>query len=414
MTWGGDERRSGTDWRELMKSVEETVGQIQRSPDAGTTAQAVAEQILAGFGDQLGLTGGRVYRRDGDEFELVATFGAAQAIDHPVRVRADYEPIRLLQDRGAVYMTEDDERLDRALERELGAYGFAAIEAADELILAFDVAADAAPEEILYSLGILRHAITEKLRRERLRGLLHEARRIQLSITPRRAPEFGDFDLFGRTDPMEVVGGDFYDFIPLTDKVLGVAIADVSGHGLPAALQVRDIHMGLRMGLARDFKIVRTVERLNTIIHESTLTSRFVSMFYGELEPNGNLIYVNAGHPPPLYFRSDGEVVELTEGGAVLGPLADATYERGFLRLGPGDRVVLYTDGVVEARRPDGRGGWLELGTERLVSTVREAPSTTAQELTERIFDVVKAFRGPGAQRDDVTVVVLQRPAATG
>ena len=82
-------------------------------------------------------------------------------------------------------------------------------------------------------------------------------------------PVYGDFEIYGQSQPMEKVGGDFYDYIPITDKILGLAIADVSGHGLPAALQVRDIYMGLRMGLARDFKIVRTVERLNSIIHQS-------------------------------------------------------------------------------------------------------------------------------------------------
>ena len=174
---------------------------------------------------------------------------------------------------------------------------------------------------MLFSLGVLRYAINQKLRQERMEEVFEQARKIQASILPRRVPVYGAFELYGQSRPMEKVGGDFYDYIPITDKILGLAIADVSGHGLPAALQVRDIYMGLRMGLSRDFKIVRTVERLNTIIHKSTLTSRFVSMFYGELEPNGVFIYVNAGHPPPFHLAANGEVRFLDEGGAVLGPL---------------------------------------------------------------------------------------------
>ena len=169
---------------------------------------------------------------------------------------------------------------------------------------------------MLFSLGVLRHAINQKLRQERMQEVFDQARKIQASILPRRIPVYGGFELYGRIQPMESVGGDFYDYIPITDKILGLAIADVSGHGLPAALQVRDIYMGLRMGMARDFKIVRTVERLNQIIHKSTLTSRFVSMFYGELEPNGVFIYVNAGHPPPFHLSAAGEVRFLDEGGA--------------------------------------------------------------------------------------------------
>ena len=102
------------------------------------------------------------------------------------------------------------------------------------------------------------------------------------------------------------MGGDFYDYIPISEKILGLTIADVTGHGLPAALQVRDIYMGLRMGLGREYKIVHTMERLSSIIHRSTTTSRFVSLFYGELELNGNFLYVNAGHPHRFIIDIDG------------------------------------------------------------------------------------------------------------
>ena len=157
------------------------------------------------------------------------------------------------------------------------------------------------------------------------------------------------------------MGGDFFDFIPVTDRIHGIAIADASGHGLPAALQVRDVYTGLRMGVARDFKIVRTVERLNRIIHQSRMTTKFVSLFYGEIEEEGNLIYVNAGHPPPLHFHSKG-VTTLKQTGMVLGPSATASYSRGFLALEPGDALLLYTDGMTEASDPKGR----EFGIERL------------------------------------------------
>ncbi len=206
---------------------------------------------------------------------------------------------------------------------------------------------------------------------------------------------------------METVGGDFFDFIPLSPKIMGVAIADVSGHGLPAALQVRDIYMGLRMGLGRDYKIVRTIERLNHIIHESILTSRFVSMFYGELEANGNFLYVNAGHPPPFHLGADGDVTFLESGGVVLGPLADASYERGFVLVEPGDLLVLYTDGIIEARP---RGGRDEYGVDRLVEVVRRYRLKPAQEIMDAVFADVKRFSDGGAPSDDRTVVVVRYP----
>jgi sigma-B regulation protein RsbU (phosphoserine phosphatase) len=152
---------------------------------------------------------------------------------------------------GAVYMDGDDPRVDRGVESELGVERFAAIEVGEEeYLLAFDVAPGFHREDVLFSLGVLRHSINQKLRQERMEEVFREARKIQASILPRRAPAYHHFDIHGASRTVESVGGDFYDFIPITEKMLGLAIADVSGHGLPAALQVRDIYMGLRMGLA--------------------------------------------------------------------------------------------------------------------------------------------------------------------
>jgi sigma-B regulation protein RsbU (phosphoserine phosphatase) len=280
-------------------------------------------------------------------------------------------------------------------------------------ILAFNVAPGHHRDDILFSLGILRHSINQKIHRDRIQGIFEEARKIQASILPRRAPAYGDFELAGRSVPVDSVGGDFFDYIPVTDKILGLTIADVSGHGLPAALQVRDIYMGLRMGLARDFKIVRTVERMNRIIHKSTLTSRFVSMFYGELEPNGVFIYVNAGHPPPFHLAANGGLTWLEAGGPVLGPLAEASYERGFVIMKPGDLLVFYTDGIIETGGAAQPGAPREeFGAERLVEAAREAQGKSAQAVVESVFAAVEQWSGGAPAADDRTVMVVRYPAA--
>ena len=246
-----------------------------------------------------------------------------------------------------------------------------------------------------------------------MEGIFEEARKIQASILPRRVPEYGDFDLSGRSEPMEEVGGDFYDYIPVTEKILGLTIADVSGHGLPAALQVRDIYMGLRMGLARDFKIVRTVERMNNIIHQSTLTSRFVSMFYGELELNGVFIYVNAGHPPPFHLARDGAVRFLEEGGPVLGPLA-----RRQLRARLRDHEAGRHAGLLHRRhlrdaRP--RRGRQARGVRRAAPAARSPREHQARRA--RRADRRRHLRGASRrstattpQEDDRTVLVVRYP----
>jgi serine phosphatase RsbU (regulator of sigma subunit) len=410
--------REAVNYRELIRRVERAVAAIGETEDLGRMVHSLIQTAIRDFRDELGLWGGRLYQRDGKDVVLVRTFADAKPLPPGLRVPRSYPPIEEAEVHGVVFLEADDPSLDPELEAHLGVQEFACISVGEgEYILAFNVAPGQQRDDILFSLGILRHAINQRLRHERLRDVFREARKIQQSILPRRLPELGDFDVASRSDPMKGVGGDYYDFIPINDKILGFAVADVTGHGLPAALQVRDIYTGLRMGMARDFKIVRTIERLNQIIHQSTLTSRFVSMVYGELELNGNFIYVNAGHPPPLFFRADGSWEELAEGGPVLGPLPDATYERGFVRLRPGDVLVLYTDGIIEARgrvaTADGQESKLEeYGVERLRRTVRNRQKEGAQAVVDAIFADLDAFGSDFPVEDDRTVTVIFYPEA--
>jgi sigma-B regulation protein RsbU (phosphoserine phosphatase) len=402
-------------YRELMKKVEQVAGAIDRADDVGSTIRTVMESLITQFRGELGILGGRLYRRQGRRYHLEGLFGEAKPAPLGLEVLRSYPPIRRVLEEGAVYMTPSEPGIDPQFEEQIGAREFAAVEVGDEdFVLAFDVAADSDRDDVLFSLGILRHSINQKIRQERMAGIFNEARKIQASILPRREPVYGDFEVSGASRPMELVGGDFYDYIPISDKILGVAIADVSGHGLPAALQVRDIYMGLRMGLARDLKIVRTVERMNQIIHKSTLTSRFVSMFYGELELNGLFIYVNAGHPPPFHLAAGGEVRYLEEGGPVLGPLQNAAYERGVVQVAPGDLVVLYTDGITEARGAAPGEPTDEFGLDRLVAICRENQHRPAPEIVAAAFDSLDRFTNGRAATDDRTVVVVRRPEGEG
>ncbi|HET6371771.1 MAG TPA: PP2C family protein-serine/threonine phosphatase, partial [Candidatus Polarisedimenticolia bacterium] len=231
-----------------------------------------------------------------------------------------------------------------------------------------------------------------------------EARDIQLSILPVEPPIFAGYDIHGESRPADVVGGDLFDYIPQSHRLLGVAVADASGHGLPAALQARDVITGMRMGMSESLKIISAIERLNRVIHQSRLSSRFVSLFYGEIESNGNFIYCNAGHPPALHLHNGG-FTEMTLGGMVLGPKLDATYERGFGVLAPGDYVVMYTDGVTEAA---GHGD-KEYGLSRFKTLVKRHVGRSAREMVRVIFEDLAAFTGTTPQTDDRTVVVIRR-----
>jgi len=396
------------DYKRLLTQVERTLEQIESAETTRFTIEQIAETIATNFRDELGITGGRIYELTPDDncYTLVGRFGKTNSDGTlGITVARDYKPVELVIENGIIVMEADDPGIDPVLEQRLGAQRFAAIAAGDDnYIIAFDVAAGLSREDINFSLNLIRYTVNQRLRAERFESLIVEAQRIQQSILPSRVPQYAGFDIWGRTVPAEIVSGDFYDYIPISDNILGLAIADGSGHGLPAALVVRDIYMGLRMATDRDFKIIRTMEKLNHIIHRSRLTTKFVSLFYGELETGGILIYSNAGHNYPFLLK--GHRIELLKnGGPVLGPTPDATYTRGFAKLDPGDLLCLYSDGIVEAHDKNDR----EFGLERLQRIVKQNHARTAQEIGLEVLARVAKWGREG--EDDRTVVIVKATA---
>ncbi|MEM1250331.1 MAG: PP2C family protein-serine/threonine phosphatase [Acidobacteriota bacterium] len=403
-----------SDFRALISKVEAVLDSIEGAESSLPTVQKLVEGLTVALGAEMGIHGGRLYVHDEDDEEYLiwSSFGGAAPVERGHSVPADYPPIRSCLEQGVVYMKQDDPLLDREYEDSIGVGIFAAASISDgDFLIAVDLEPDHRRDDILFTLGLLRHGINDRLRLDRIRGVLRQARLIQTSILPRSAPDFPPYQLAARNRMLKSVGGDFFDWIPLNEKIVGVALADVAGHGLPAALQVRDIHMGLRMGIGADFKIVRTIERLNEIIHRSTLTSRFVAMFYGELENDGTFIFVNAGHHPPLYCKADGTVRHLTEGGSILGPIPGASYTRGYLTMRPGDVIVGATDGLLERARGQGDDRE-EFGVERMEAVLRENRRGTAEEILDAVFDATDAFAEGQSPTDDRTVLVIKYPEA--
>jgi len=340
---------------------------------------------------------------------LVETFGDASRDPIGLRVWKTYPPFEQLLDMGSVVMRRDDARLDQRLEADLGTREwFAAIAVADaHYVLSFDVEPlDADHDDVVATLNIIRLAVNQKLREERMVAIMEEARLIQNSILPRHIPQPGDFEIAARSVTAEIVGGDFYDVITLDDDIFDVAVADATGHGLTAALQVRDVFTGLRMGLSREFKITRTVQRLNTIIHRSRMATKFVTLFLAEFDINGTLIYCNAGHPAALLVRVDGTVIELTTTGMILGPNPQAVYGFGLEHIEPGDLLAIYTDGITEAEgEPDDE----EYGCERLVRVLRKSRHLDPIAIVDRVFTDVEEFALTSPPADDQTLVVVRR-----
>lgn len=394
--------------RSLFHRVESALETIALGSTPLETIHDTAEYLAANFTDDLGITGGRIYVHSDGSYELVKGFGDASAAPIGFRVWKTYPPFEEMLDTGMVVMRRDDERLDQRLEMELGTREyFAAITVDDgQYVLSFDVdTANDDNEELHRTLNIVRLAVNQKLREERMVSIMEDARRIQNSILPRHLPKPGDFEIAARSVPAEIVGGDFYDVIVLDDEVFDVVIADAAGHGLPAALQVRDVFTGLRMALSREFKLSRTVKRLNEIINRSRLATKFVSLVVLELELTGTVIYCNAGHPRPFVMRTDGSVARLDQGGPILGPVPNASYSIGVQCMGPGDLLVLFTDGVTEATDLNGE----EYGQDRLVHAVRTTRHRDPAAIVDRIFTDVGEFAQKSPPDDDQTVVVVKR-----
>jgi sigma-B regulation protein RsbU (phosphoserine phosphatase) len=401
-------RKRRVDFRVLHKKLEQTLAHIAGSDEVVPALKESLNSIVRDFRDDLGFLAGRLYMRRGKVYRLLDQSGRGPKVEPQFTVSANYKPIERLIHDGYIFSREGDPDFDQRIERPLGIRAYAAIVVGERnrYLISFTLRRRFPEEQITYALNTIRHVINIKIQQLRLEDIIWEASEIQVSMLPREAPRFKGFDICGRSVPADVVGGDLFDYTPISDRILGVAIADSRGHGLPAALQARDVIVGLRMGGEEHFKIVTTVEKLNRVIARSALATQFVSLFYGELEENGNLIYCNAGHQPGLLLRGD-RFTELHEGGLILGPDPQAKYQRGFCFLKKGDLLLLYTDGVVEARSPSGE----EFGVPQLRRLLLESRDLSARELSQLILSRVEHWCQPRKPADDHTVLVIRRTA---
>jgi sigma-B regulation protein RsbU (phosphoserine phosphatase) len=252
----------------------------------------------------------------------------------------------------------------------------------------------------------LENARLQRVREEKLRQdrELQIAREIQASLFPPKPPEVPGFDLAAVSRPCYEVGGDSYDWIPLDGGRLALVVADVSGKGVPASLLMASVHASVR-ALAGTTTPARVVERLNRFLCASTPTSRFVTLFYAELDPAARrLAYVNAGHVPPYRVGRDGAAGRLGGGGPALGLLADASYEEGQVDLEPGEVVALVTDGVTEAAG----AGEQEFGDERVCEALRRPSRDGAAAALEALVAAVDDWVGAAGCQDDLTALILK------
>jgi len=244
-------------------------------------------------------------------------------------------------------------------------------------------------------------------REERRQLLLAEqeaalARETERGLLPREIPQMPGYEICGAWQPASTLGGDYFDARKLNDHLLALSIADVSGKGTSAALLVSNLQAAVRASSAEDVSPCELCHDVNTLMRSNLGQDRFVTFFYALLDaPERQLTYCNAGHNAPVLVRANGSVERLHCGGLVLGLAVEAPYEQGTVKLNPGDRLLLFTDGLTEANSIDGE----EFGEERLIETAVQNRGLSATALEEKLLASAAAFSS--SFTDDVTLVVV-------
>jgi len=393
------------DYKAVLRTLDQTADAIQESTAIAPMLRAIVDSIVSNLGHEFGISGGRLYEQTNSHYQLIHQTGDSNA-PPDYSISREYPVLQQLREQGQIFVRSTDPLFDPTIEGPLHVSFFAAISLgdSDEYVVSFTLHEPIDEVQIEYSLTLIRHVANLKIRHKRLESYIAEAKKIQTSLLPQEFPQFFGYDLYGKSVPAEIVGGDVFDLVPVAENILGIIFADASGHGLPAALQVRDVVIGLRMGIEKDMKIIRTVQKLNSVLHYAGKHHEFIALFYAELEDNGNFFYVNAGHHPPLFFGYR-QVHELSRGGLILGPYPKAKYERGFLFFEKGNILVCYSDGIVEATNPLGE----DFGTDRVIQIVKANKKKTSKELCQLIFQENDAHIGDQAAKDDRTLLIIKK-----
>jgi Stage II sporulation protein E (SpoIIE) len=371
-----------------MRGLHGLFNTLERQRPDGHRLDGFIDDVFDALQAELGVRGALVYVERREGFELHKRLGE-QAADPCELLSPDCPSLALLlRHRVYIYADGGEEKPPSAdgILPEGPAAGAVAGRRPHRQAFFFQLSEGWNRERVDFVLNVVRAALGLQLLEDRVRLNYSQAAEVQASLLRESPPNMPGFEIAYRSIP---------------------AIGDASGHGLPSALLVRDVVTALRMGLEKQLRIEYVFGKLNRVIHRSNVSSQYICVFYGELESNGSLHYVNAGHQPPLLFRKD-RVSELKAGGTVIGPLRGASFRRGFTHLDPGDVLVLFTDGIVERRSAEGEF----FGEERLRQLVRANQRASAPELLQQLLDAAQSFGRSRHWEDDVTMIVIRRAGA--
>lgn len=250
------------------------------------------------------------------------------------------------------------------------------------------------------------HLVEQQIEKERLEKEMRLAREIQVGLLPSKIPQLEGVDVAAFALPSRYVGGDYFDVVKLDDNRVLVAIADVTGKGVPASLLMANLQACLHVMVPMEIKMEEGMAHMNRVICQNTGFDKFITAFTGIYDRRtGHFNYVNAGHDPPMLVRADGSVEQLDKGGILLGVMKNMPYERGTVEMHPGDLVMMFTDGVTEAMGPAEE----EYTPERLEACLLAHHQDAAQLIINAVQTDIVAHTGDVAElSDDRTMVLLK------
>ena len=382
---------------------------------------SVIRELIENY--SLNITGGRVWELDSvlGVYRLLFQTGKLERIEDNFSIKISEYPIfDLISKERTVVEKETDMIL-----RSKGIFKYSASGVGDkiryngklyyEYLLALN--SDEINEEFTITLNIIATALTSKikqrkyhLRAKELRADIDKARELQKSILPEHEYNFHNYELFGITDPAEIVGGDFFDYLDVggDSQRLGVTVGDAASKGVSAAAEAMYISGALRMACNFEIKIYPLMKRMNQLVNKIFADDKFASLFYGELsnDKGGLFLYANAGHNPPLFVRKDSDqIFFLNSTGPVLGPAPQAVYTVENINFAIGDVLLIFSDGVTESANSE----FEQYGDERLSKKLISLKDRPSKEIAYAILEDVIKFSKNGQYSDDKTLVVIKR-----
>jgi sigma-B regulation protein RsbU (phosphoserine phosphatase) len=366
----------------------------------------IAKELEETFGDDLKITNGSIYEKADGEYLLISQ-PTLSKFKLKEKLLADSETVKLVL-KSKTYIYDQPVFLDDNSLKNLKEYtthvAFTVNIPLYSWIFVFELKSGWIREEIELCINAVRTAMNYRLISESVKSEMEQAVQIQQSLLPASAPEIPGYEIAGHSQQAELVGGDLYDYFLFDGGDFGFCIGDASGHGIPAALMVRDVVTGLRMGIEKDMKMVPTLKKLNSVIYQSGYSTRFISLFYAEMEGNGNIFYVNAGHPSPLLINGN-KVSELGATGLIFGALPQVELQRSYAFLEKNGILVLYSDGIVERVNANDE----LFGVERLKGVVLKNKNLSAENIMKEIFNAAREFGNNKSWDDDATVIIIKR-----